>query len=97
MAAAADPHKDESGHGHGRGKHGKHAGREYKEKYWDGNCKVERKFGKNGEYKEERKCQGGRAYGQAPAYGPAPVHAPVPVYGPVPGQGIVIQGTVRVD
>jgi hypothetical protein len=51
--AMADPHKDESGHGKGR--HGK---REHKEEYWDGRCKVERKWEKGGEYKEERKCKG---------------------------------------
>ncbi|WPG40983.1 hypothetical protein [Variovorax sp. EBFNA2] len=51
--AIADPHKDESGHGHGK-RHGK---REHKEEYWDGRCKVERKWEKNGEYKEERKCK----------------------------------------
>ncbi len=46
----ADPHKDESGHGR------RHKGGEYKEEYWDGDCKVERKWGKKGEYKEEVKC-----------------------------------------
>lgn len=54
-AAYADRDKDESGHG--RHKHGK---REYKEEYWDGNCKVERKYKSNGDYKEERKCKGPR-------------------------------------
>ncbi|WP_230559071.1 hypothetical protein [Variovorax paradoxus] len=49
--AAADPHQDESGHGRGKGRHG---GREYKEAFWDGRCKVERKSEKNGEYKEKR-------------------------------------------
>jgi hypothetical protein len=34
-------------------------GRERKVEYDDGRCKVERKWGKNGEYKEERKCRGG--------------------------------------
>jgi hypothetical protein len=51
--AAADPWKDESGKGKGHG-------REYKEEYWDGNCKVERKFKKDGQYKEKRKCKGPR-------------------------------------
>ncbi|MDK6080196.1 hypothetical protein [Massilia varians] len=49
--AQADPWKDESG----KGRHGDKRG-EYKEEYWDGNCKVERKYEKN-EYKEERKCK----------------------------------------
>ena len=61
--ALADPDKDESGPGH-RGRD-----REYKEEYWDGDCKVERKWEKNGEYKEERKCErrGGRRHGCDPA------------------------------
>lgn len=46
--AMADPWKDESG----KGRHG----REYKQEYWDGNCKVEQKW-KKGEYKEKRKCK----------------------------------------
>lgn len=70
----------------GRGRRG----REYEEEYWDGNCKVERKFKKNGEYKEKRKCkQGPPAY-----YVPAPVQVvPAPA---IPIQpGVTIQGTVR--
>lgn len=50
-AALADPWKDESGN-HRHGKRG-----EYKEEYWDGQCKVKRKVKKNGEFKEERKCK----------------------------------------
>jgi hypothetical protein len=88
LAAAADPYKDEGGHGKR-----KYSSREYKEEYWDGNCKVERKWEKGGEYKEERKCKGGHAhYGPAPSYAPAPVYVPAPAIEP----GIVIQGTVRV-
>jgi surface antigen len=49
----ADSDKDENGHGHRR--HGHYEG---KEEYWDGDCKVERKWKKNGDYKEERKCKG---------------------------------------
>lgn len=87
VTASADPWKDESGHGHRRG----HKHREYKEEYWDGNCKVERKVGKHGEYKEERKCRG-------PQYR---YHEPAPVYVPVPPPayrrepGIIIDGTIR--
>ena len=33
--------------------------REHKEEFWDGPCKVELEWKKNGDYKEERKCQGG--------------------------------------
>jgi surface antigen len=47
-AARADRDDDHHGHGHGHGKH--------KEEYWDGNCKVERKW-KHGEYEEKRKCR----------------------------------------
>jgi surface antigen len=49
--AFADDDKDESGKGRYRGK-------ERKQEYWDGNCKVERKWEKNGDFKEERKCNG---------------------------------------
>lgn len=88
LRVIADPHKDESGHGKGRGRG--HDKREYKEEYWDGNCKFERKYEKHGEYKEERKCKGPR-HGH---YEPAPVY--VPVY-PAQSQdsGITINGTVR--
>ncbi|WP_295800311.1 glycine zipper 2TM domain-containing protein [uncultured Microbulbifer sp.] len=40
----------------GRGWKKHHKNREYKEEYWDGNCRVERKWKRNGDYKEERKC-----------------------------------------
>ena len=60
---------DESGHGR---KHKRD--REYKEEFWDGNCKVERKWEKNGDYKEERKCKdGGRSQGRPVAVQPAPM------------------------
>jgi len=82
FGVAADPHKDESGHGKHR--HGKS---EYKHEYEDGNCKVKVKQ-KHGEYKEERKCKGGH---------PHVVYAPQPVYVPAPVEpGVVIHGTVRV-
>ena len=57
VCASADPYKDESGHGKGR-----HGHKAYKEEYWDGQCKVERKWEKNGGYKEERKCKGRQAH-----------------------------------
>ena len=87
LTVLADPWKDESGHGKGRG----HDRREYKEEYWDGNCKVERKFKKNGEYKEKRKCK-------APRHG---YHEAAPVYVPAPPPiivepGVTIHGTVRI-
>ena len=49
--------------------------RAFKQEYDDGRCKVERKWERSGEYKEEVKCRGGRrpypAYGDRsyPAYG----------------------------
>ena len=85
LATLADSWKDESGHGRGH----KREHREYKEEYWDGNCKVERKLEKNGDYKEERKCK-------APKHGhyhAAPVHAPPPI---VVEPGITVHGTVRI-
>lgn len=82
FSALADSWKDESGHGHGR--------HEFKEEYWDGNCKVKRKLQKHGEYKEERKCKGpSRVYYEQPVYVPA---APPAVVEP----GITIHGTVRI-
>jgi hypothetical protein len=33
-------------------------GGEYKEKYWDGPCRVEREQKRDGSYKEERECKG---------------------------------------
>ena len=67
--ANADPWKDESGHG----RYSRHWGRDHKVEYDDGHCKVERKWGKHGEYKEERKCRGGPPgfYGRGgpPGYG----------------------------
>lgn len=87
ITASADPWKDESGHGKGH----KHDRREFKEEYWDGNCKVERKLEKNGEYKEERKCKAPKHvhHHVEPVYVPAP---PPPVIEP----GVTIHGTVRI-
>ena len=93
--AFADPDKDESGHGR------KHDRRNQKVEYWDGNCKVERKFKQDGGYKEERKCKGNQAYYQdprliyelAPVYAPAPAYIAAPVY--IETGGVVIQGSVR--
>lgn len=85
LTVLADPWKDESGHGKGRG----HDRREFKEEYWDGNCKVERKLEKSGEYKEERKCKAPRHgyYQQAPVVVPAPI---------IVEPGITVHGTVRI-
>lgn len=86
--AVADPWKDESG----KGRHG----REFKQEYWDGNCKVEKKWEK-GEYKEERKCKrrdrddepqryGGHYYG-GHDYGEYRERRPAPRQGYYPSGG----------
>jgi len=88
LVALADSWKDESGHGRGCG----HDRREFKEEYWDGNCKVERKLEKNGEYKEERKCKGPSHgyYERSPVYVSA---QPAIIVEP----GITVHGTVRIS
>ncbi|MGY4291243.1 hypothetical protein ACVWXO_010509 [Bradyrhizobium sp. LM2.7] len=63
--ALADPWKDESGKGregyYDRGPYRAYNyDREYKQEYYRGPCKIERKWGKHGEYKEETKCKGYR-------------------------------------
>ena len=69
--AVADPDKDESGHGrHGKQKHSKG-----KQEFWDGHCKVERKW-KGGEYKEERKCAAPYGAPYAVSDAPPPVVEP---------------------
>lgn len=40
------------GYGYGRER------RAFKQELYDGRCKIERKWERNGEYKEERKCRG---------------------------------------
>ncbi|WP_373377092.1 hypothetical protein [Cupriavidus nantongensis] len=81
FSVQADPWKDESGHGYGR----KHKGGDYKEEYWDGRCKVERKWEKSGEFKEERKCKDR----------PAAYHPPGAVYYPEPAIVISPQVVIR--
>ena len=60
-AALADPWKDESGKGHWseeyRDEYRNHFVRDSKEEFRRGNCKIERKWGRSGEYKEEIKCE----------------------------------------
>ena len=80
MYAMAAPYKDESGHGKRR------HGHEYKEEYWDGNCKVQREIKKNGEYKEKRKCKGYPNH--------YPVRSAAPIY-VTPEAGVVIHGTMH--
>jgi hypothetical protein len=43
-----------------RGDYDGHYAREYKEEFGRGDCKVERKWKRGGEYKEEIKCKGRR-------------------------------------
>lgn len=70
---------------HGHGKHG-----EYKDEYWDGNCKIKRKMKKNGDYEEKRKCKDEpQGY-----YSPQPVYVPAPQPAVQPG-GVTVQGTFR--
>lgn len=72
--AAADPWKDESGHGRWIGRHDdddrhwrprrqkrehRYERRAYKEEYREGGCKIEREWSED-EYKEEIKCERGR-------------------------------------
>jgi hypothetical protein len=60
--ALADPWKDESGKGRWRDgdRRAYNESREYKQEFYRGPCKIERKWGRNGEYKEETKCKGYR-------------------------------------
>ena len=57
----------------------------HKEEYWDGHCKVERKWKKNGEYKEKRKCRDR----------PMVYQQPQPVYIAPQPQGIVINSQIH--
>ncbi len=63
LSAASWAHDDDD-HRH------RHHRKAHKEEYWDGHCKVERKWKHNGEYKEKRKCRDR----------PVVYHAPQPVY-----------------
>jgi hypothetical protein len=62
--ALADPWKDESGKGRWGYDRGAYRAynydREYKQEFYRGLCKIERKWERNGEYKEETKCKGYR-------------------------------------
>jgi surface antigen len=73
-----DKHGHKHGHEHGHERHGQHQ-HGHKEVYWDGNCKVERKWEKDGDFKEKRKCKAD----YRPAPRPVAVKpAPVVVYPP---------------
>jgi surface antigen len=56
VAAVAEPPEGRGWKKH-KHKHHKHERYVAKEEYWDGNCKVERKWERDGSYKEERKCR----------------------------------------
>jgi hypothetical protein len=62
--ALADPNPTLGGRwGYDRGNyHGRsyNEAREYKQEFYRGPCKIERKRQRNGEYKEETKCKGDR-------------------------------------
>ena len=66
LAAPLSALADDDHHHHR--KHRKH----HKEEYWDGHCKVERKW-KHGEYREKRKCRDRPVY-----YAPQPVYSAPP-------------------
>lgn len=68
------------GHGHGHHKHKHKHKSKHKEEFWDGHCKVEREWKRDGSYKEERKCKG-QAHARPVHVYPAPVQ-PVVVYPP---------------
>ena len=52
---AGNDHDDD--HHHRYDKHHGHRQHDRKEEYWDGACKVEREWKKDGEYKEKRECK----------------------------------------
>lgn len=79
--AWADHDDDRRGRGHGHA-HGHHKKKtKHKEEFWDGNCKVEREWKRDGSYKEERKCKGQRQV-QRPVHVYPPPAQPVVVYPP---------------
>ena len=77
-------------HDHGHRHH--HHKRDYKEEYWDGQCKVERKWKKNGEYKEKRKCKDSPVVYRAPQ--PVYMTPPPAVYIAPQPQGLVIDSRI---
>ena len=80
--ALADRAKDESGKGRYR-RHYKHS--EGNEEFWHGHCKVERKWKRDGEYKEVRKCRGAsHAHGPYGAAEPAAEPSVVITLPPLP-------------
>ena len=84
LAAPAWAYDDDHpgrGHAHGHDKHKHKHKAKHKEEFWDGHCKVEREWKRDGSYKEERKCKG-QAQVQRPVHVyPAPAQ-PVAVYPP---------------
>ena len=78
-------------HDHGH-RHHHHHKRDHKEEYWDGQCKVERKWKDNGEYKEKRKCKDRHHAHRAPQ--PVYVAPPPAVYIAPQPQGLVIDSRI---
>ena len=78
LAMPASSWAGDDDHHHHHRKHRK----EFREEYWDGNCKVERKWKRDGEYKEKRKCKDGYRHYHAPQrpvyVAPPVVHIPQP-------------------
>ena len=100
LPAAADSWKNESGHGRHH-HHGHYHGGGGKQVFYDGPCRVERKWKGNGGYKGETRCPGYAYYGPTyyayPAYHYPPVVYGYPAYGyPVPS-GPSISITIPLD
>ena len=92
LSLLAAPLSALAGDDHHHHRHRHQHRKEYKEEYWDGHCKVERKWKSNGEYKEKRKCRNRPdAY-----YAPQPVYVapPQPVYVAPQPQGLVIDSRI---
>jgi hypothetical protein len=86
MGASLPLHAMAHGDDHGHHKH--------KEVFWDGPCKVERKYEKHGRVKEKRECRPEVAYVQPQVVHPVVMQPAPVVVQPVPVQpGVVIQAT----
>lgn len=83
-----DHHRHEKSH--------KHRHHERKEVFWDGHCKVERKWKNDGRYKEKRECKG-RSHGHHGHQAQRPVYVqPQAVHVRPQPQGLVINTQIHV-
>lgn len=83
LSALAGRDDDDDHHHHRHHHHRKHS---YKQEFWDGHCKVERKW-KNGSYKEKRKCRDRPMVYHAP---------PQPMYIAPQPQGLIINSQIHI-